>query len=325
MMKANGPVAALDDNFRLGLGAMMKIGVKLLLVGLVLLIIFPGFVLAREVAVKEEAYLIGRDDVLEISVWQSPDLSKALTVGSDGTIIYPILGSLPVAGLTPDEVQKDIQTKLAQGYVKEPKVTISIKEYNSKKIMVFGEVQKPGLYKLKGKIPLLELLFLVGGVKSEAKRMTVIRPSSVGENVLPPGLNPQQTTPAAEQDLPKPLEVDLIALLSRGDLSQNIFIQPADTVYVSAGTGARFYVLGQVKKPGPYEWVEAITVLEAIKLAGGNTEKAALNRIIVRQMGVDGKVRASVKINVAEIMQGKKKDDVLIKSGDVVVVPESWI
>ncbi|HNV87161.1 MAG TPA: polysaccharide biosynthesis/export family protein [Candidatus Omnitrophota bacterium] len=275
-------------------------------------------------AEDKEPYRIGREDVLDVSVWGSQDLTQTVTVSSDGTFSYPILGNVPAAGLTPEQIANDIQEKLAQGYVKDPKVSVTVKEYNSKKILVFGEVEKPGLYKLKGKVPLLELLFMVGGVKPDAKRMTVIRPLNVdqGGEAVPAAMD---TTFAKEgkEDSAQAIDVNLISLLSKGDLSQNVLIMPGDTIYVSSGSGERYYVLGQVKNPGPYEWIQDITVLEAIKLAGGPTDSAALNRINIRQNR--GGQEQVIKLNVADIMQGKKKDDVVIKPGDVIVVPESWI
>ncbi|MBI2167220.1 MAG: polysaccharide biosynthesis/export family protein [Candidatus Omnitrophica bacterium] len=270
---------------------------------------------------KKDVYLIGRDDVLDITVWQSPDLTKPVTVGSDGYFEYPILGRIKAEGLSPQELEKALYEKLAQGYVKEPKVSVAVKEYNSKKILVFGEVAKPGLYKLKGEMPLLELLFMVGGVNRDAKRMTVIRTADLSANATPAGLLPGSVKGEEELDSSSAaMEVNLIALLSKGDLSQNIMILPGDTIYVSSGTGEKYYVLGQVRKPGPYEWVQEISVLEAIKLAEGLTERAAAGRIKMRrQRGGD------VKLNMTAIMKGKKKDDVMVRSGDTIIVPESWI
>ena len=201
-------------------------------------------------------------------------------------------------------------------------MSVSVKEYNSKKVLVFGEVMKPGLYKLKGEIPLLELLFMVGGTKPEAKRMTVIRSSQVTGDAIPSAVNPALAEDGQEEGA-NALEVDLIALLSKGDLSQNLMIHPGDTIYVSSGTGERYYVLGQVKQPGPYEWVQDITVLEAIKLAQGFTEKAAPHRIKGRK--IRNGEQEEIKVNVAAIMKGKNKDDVVVKPGDTIVVPESWI
>lgn len=290
------------------------------------LLIFPFFLLIFPwVAVcidGEKTYLIGREDVLDITVWQSPDLTKAVVVRSDGTIDYPLLGSLPAAGLTTVDLQRTIQEKLSQGFVKSPQVSVSVKEYNSKKILVFGQVGKPGLYKLKGPIPLLELLFMVGG-SGDGKRMTVIRPSQVSVDA-----NPALPAASSEGDNPadssaSAIEIDLIRLLSKGDLTQNIMIQPGDTLYVSSGTGLRYYVLGQVGSPGPYEWVQDITVLEAIKLAGGVKERGAPNRIKIRKI-YNGQ-KQEIKVNLVDIMRGKKKDDTVVKPGDTIIVPESWI
>lgn len=271
---------------------------------------------------KQETYLVGREDVLDVTVWQSPDLTKTVVVDSDGTVDYPLLGSLPAAGLTTTDLQKTIQEKLAQGYVKNPQVNVSVKEYNSKKILVFGQVGKAGLYKLKGPIPLLELLFMVGGSGGDAKRITVIRPSQVSVDA-----NPVLPVAPSEGGNPKAsgstIDVDLIRLLSKGDLTQNIMIYPGDTLYVSSGTGLRYYVLGQVGNPGPYEWTQDITALEAIKQAGGVKERGAPNRIKIRKIYEGHK--QEIKVNLVDIMKGKKKDDVIIKSGDTIIVPESWI
>ncbi len=293
--------------------------IKILFLTFVLTALFP----LVQLSAGEEVYRIGRNDILDITVWQSPDLTKTVSVDSDGTITYPILGSLPAAGLSPQDLEKTIKDRLSQGYVKDPQVTIAVKEYNSKQILVFGEVVKPGLYKLKGKIPLLELLFLVGGTKQDAKRMTVIRAANVTEDAVPTALLPTSENAGNEENSSQAIEVDLIGLLSKGNLSQNIMIAPGDTIYVSSGTGERYYVLGQVAQPGPYEWVQEITVLEAIKAAGGPTEKGALNRIQVRQNR--GEQQQVIKMNVVDIMKGKKKDDTVVQAGDVVIVPESWI
>lgn len=293
-------------------------GILLLVIATIL--IFPRIGAGAE---KENTYIIGREDVLDVTVWQSPDLTKAVTVQSDGTIDYPLLGNLPAAGLTPNDLEKIITEKLGQGYVKDPRVSITVKEFNSKKILVFGEVTKPGLYKLKGPIPVLELLFMVGGANQDAKRMTVIRPTK--ETVTAEFIQPSPEEKGQEVNAPvtSTISVDLISLLSKGDLTQNIMISPGDTIYVASGTGLRYHVLGQVKAPGPYEWVQDITVLEAIKLAGGVNERGAPNRIKVRKSYDDHK--EEIKVNVLDIMRGKKKDDIVVKPGDTIIVPESWI
>ena len=273
---------------------------------------------------KKDSYIIGREDILDITVWQAPDLTKSVVVGSDGTIDYPLLGNIQAVGLTTDQLQKQIEEKLAKGYVKSPQVAVSVKEFNSKKVLVFGEVSKPGLYKLRREIPLLELLFMVGGVSTSAKRLTIIRPPEVSADAIPAGLIPRGESAQSEgAEASSAIEVDLIALLAKGSLSQNVMIYPGDTLYFASGTGQRYYVLGQVGTPGPYEWAQDITLLEAIKLAGGVNERGAPNRIKVRK--TVGGQKQEIKVNITDIMRGKKKDDVIIKSGDTIIVPESWI
>jgi len=278
-------------------------------------------------ASAESDYHIGKEDLLDIEVWGSPELSKEVAVDRDGAITYGFLGRFEVTNLTPDELSSLLAQKLSQGYVKDPKVSVTVKEYNSKRILVFGEVEKPGMYKIRQEMPVLEMLFLVGGVKSDAKRMTVIRPLGDNSEKLPTGMIGAdvlaQDSRSSEDSSETVHEVDLIALLSKGDLSQNILIKPGDTVYVASGTGQKFYVLGMVNTPGPIEWTGEITVLEAIKLAGGPTEQAALNRILLRQN--QGSKQNETKVNVMAIMKGKQKDDSVVQPGNVVIVPRSWV
>jgi len=295
---------------------MMKKSVAAFVVFLMFLWVIPSSLVARQ-----ESYIIGKEDVLEVNVWQSEHLTKTVTVEQDGMIDYPFLGKIDASGRSVDELRQELIEKLAQGYVKEPQVSITVKEYNSKKILVFGEVGKPGLYKIKNKMPLLELLFMVGGAKS-AKRMTIIRPEAKNGEVIPAGLR-TSTNREDAQDEGTVIEVDLIKLLSKGDLSQNVTIFPGDTIYVSEGTGQKFYILGQISNPGPYEWSKEITVLEAIKLADGPTDMAALSRIKLRRAG-KGK-EGEIRVNMVHIMKGKKKDDVIVRPGDTIIIPRSWI
>jgi len=271
---------------------------------------------------KSETYIVGKEDVLDISVWKSPELSKRVTVESDGRISYPLIGEITAAGSSTESLAKKIEVKLSDGFLNDPKVSVSVAEYNSKKILVFGEVSKPGLFKLKGSIPLLELIFMVEGITSEGKRMTIIRAKKQANGeAIPSALVVGEQ--GDEENVGEAIEVDLLALLSKGDLSQNVMIMPGDTIYVSAGTGRNFYVLGRVKSPGPYEWSEEITLLEAVKQAGGFAAGAAINRIKMRKAGQsEGE---GVKINVKDIMNGKQKDDTVVEPDDIIIVPQSWI
>ena len=254
-------------------------------------------------------YIVGPEDVLDISVWGESELSKTYAVSPEGTINYPLLGVIPVEGITPAKLEEMLKERLAQGYLKEPKITVSVKEFNSKKIMVFGMVGSPGLYKVKGELPLLELLFMVGNLTRESgNRLVIMRK------------DPKNPTLAPK----KAAELVLDDLLLKGDLSKNMMIQPGDIVYFTASEvdKRRIYIMGQVRQPGPYDFSRPITLLEAIKLAGGLTEYAAAKRVQVIRREGDKKI--TFKFNMNEISSGKKNDDFLVQSGDVIVVPESW-
>ncbi len=255
-------------------------------------------------------YPIGPEDVLDIAVWGESELSKVLVVSPDGKINYPLLGELVVEGMTTQALEEALTKKLTQGFLKDPRITVSVKEFNSKKILVFGLVGAPGLYKVRGELPLLELLFMAGNVTHESGNKLVIMRRDPS--------NSQVKEPIPVVDL------NLDDLLLRGDLSKNIPVKPGDVVYVtgSALDKRRFYVMGQVKDPGPYDFSRPLTLLEAIKIAGGLTEYASGRRIqVIRK---EGEKKITLKININDIIKGKKADDFMVQAGDVIVVPESW-
>ncbi len=265
--------------------------------------------LSQNVLSAPKEYIIGVEDVLDVSVWGETELSKTLAVSPEGTINYPLLGIIKVKDLTPEALEHLLRDRLSQGYLKDPKVTVAIKEFNSKKVMVFGLVGTPGLYKLKGEIPVLELLFMVGNVSKESgNRMVVMR-----------------RDPSDPQSQPMPaLEVNLDDLLLKGDLSKNVMIKPGDVVYVTSSVVGkqRIYVMGEVRSAGPYDFTHSMTLLEAIKMAGGITDYAAPKR--VRLIRKEGDKKVTFKFNLKEISSGKKSDDFIVQAGDVIIVPESW-
>ena len=109
----------------------------------------------------------------------------------------------------------------------------------------------------------------------------------------------------------------------RGDLSQNVMVQPGDIIYVAPKEEKVIYVLGEVKNPGPYKIEGDVTVLEAIRMAGGFGPSAARHRIEVLREENGKKKR--IRVNVVEIeRKGKLNQDILLKPGDIVTVPESW-
>jgi polysaccharide export outer membrane protein len=109
-------------------------------------------------------YKIGPMDVLEISVFAVPDLSKAVQVGQDGLINFPLIGTVTASGKTAHDVEQEMSAKLAAKYLKSPQVTIFVKEYNSQRVTVDGSVKHPGVYPLKGQTTLVQVLAMAEGV-----------------------------------------------------------------------------------------------------------------------------------------------------------------
>jgi polysaccharide biosynthesis/export protein len=127
-------------------------------------------------------FRLGPDDVIEVFVWKEPELSTTVVVRPDGKVSLPLIGELPTSGKTAVELQKEIGQKLTQ-YISEPVVNVMVKEVNSAKVSVLGEVKTPGIYKIKDRATVLDVIALAGGFTEYAKRnkVTIIRPASSGE------------------------------------------------------------------------------------------------------------------------------------------------
>ncbi len=259
----------------------------------------------------QEEYVIGGRDVLEITVYDEPDLNRKIRVSNSGYISFPLIGDIKVAGLTAVEIEKIIESRLKQGYLVNPQVSINILEYKSNEIYVLGAVNRPGAYPLMGETNLLEALSRAGGIATTregylaGKELFVIREESSSEERV------------------KYIRVDLDRLLVQGDLSLNIPLKNKDTIYIPQLDS--IFVFGEVKAPGSYKLLEKeVTVLEAITMAGGFTKYAAPNRIKV--IRYEGGVGQTIKVNVKEITKsGDRSKDVVLKPGDVVVVPQGYL
>jgi polysaccharide export outer membrane protein len=124
----------------------------------------------------EEPYRIGKEDLLDVSVWRDPDLSRTLPVRPDGFITLPMVGEVQAEGRTTVELEQDIAHRL-QKYIQSPRVTVMVREVNSARVYVTGEVQKPGAFPLRGQVTVLQALAMAGGLTEFADRdgMMVIR------------------------------------------------------------------------------------------------------------------------------------------------------
>jgi polysaccharide export outer membrane protein len=132
-------------------------------------------------AYGDSEFRLGPDDVIEVTVYQDKTLDRTVPVRPDGKISLPLIGEMPASGKTATDLQKEISLRLKQ-FVADPTVTVVVKEVNSPKVSVLGEVKNPGMYKIKDRATLLDAIALAGGLTEYAKRnkIVVIRTDSNG-------------------------------------------------------------------------------------------------------------------------------------------------
>lgn len=115
-----------------------------------------------------EGYRIGPQDVLDISVYQAPDLTKSVQVAESGTINLPLVGDVTAGGVTARELERELKNKYGARYLQDPQVTVFVREYNSQRVTLEGAVERPGVYPYRGPVSLLQLVATAGGMKEVA-------------------------------------------------------------------------------------------------------------------------------------------------------------
>jgi len=255
-------------------------------------------------------YKVGGNDILSITVYEEPDLSKeAVRVSGKGLISFPLIGRLKVSELTTTEIETLIAEKLAQQqYLLNAHVDVMVTGYKSKHFFVLGEVSTPGSHPLQARERVMDALSKVGGVEEEkaSNRVMLIRT-----------LNPD--TPEERKLV---IDFSLVDLLKMGDQISNLYLQDRDVLYFIPVE--QFYIIGQVRGPGAYNMPEdELTLVEAIGMAGGFTRIASRNS--TRIIRVEDGVEKIIQVKVDEITDaGKKIQDVVIKAEDIIIVPESF-
>jgi len=160
----------------------------------------------------DRPYRIGREDVLDIAVWRDPDLSRTVPVRPDGFISMPMAGDVIAAGKTPEELAEELKQK-HWPYVQEPRITVIIREVNSSRVYVAGEVTHPGAYPLRGRVSLVQAIALAGGFTdfADSDGIVVIRTDAEGGRI-----------PVRYRDL----------ISSNSKEKRELILRPGDTIVV---------------------------------------------------------------------------------------------
>jgi polysaccharide export outer membrane protein len=255
---------------------------------------------SNQPAPSEYRLRISGGDLLEVAVYGADDLKRDVRVNSTGDVTLPLIGVVHVGGLPAEDAEKMIGSAyLKGGYIKDPQVTVLIKEFATQGISVLGEVTKPGVYQALGSRRLFDMISAAQGMTPKAGHTITITHRS---------------------DPDHPVEVTLQQDLSRS-LSSNLDVFPGDTIVVSkAGI---VYVVGDVLKPGGFVLEnnsEHLTVLQAIALAQGTNRTAALKDAKIIRKGPTG--MSETPIDLTQIMKAKAQDEPL-QNDDILFVPVS--
>ena len=213
--------------------------------------------------------LLQARDVLNIVVVNETDLSGKFSIDADGTVSYPYVGRVKAAGVPLRELEATLRQRLAEGYYKEPQISIVLERPGAQTVSVIGEVRQAGSFALVGATPLLDVLARAGAPTDRAGASIVItRPAPHGPD--------EATVPS------QTIRVNLLALQT-GKESEMVMVQPGDTVFVPRAESV--YILGAVKMPGAYPIQSQTTVLQALALAGGLTDRGSFRGVrLVRQV-----------------------------------------
>ena len=252
------------------------------------------------------AYIVGPNDVLGVKVLGEPELSTQYTVDADGTITFPFLQRVPVAGKTVAEIEYTLRNGLDPDWIKNAQVSVVITNYRSRAIYVIGEVRNPAKYTIEGQTTLLEVIAQAGSFTTNAAQNIIVTRYKEGLTGVVAG------TPVTPGD-PRGAEILRVNReeLSEGKLQANIILQDGDTIFVPAAE--KFYVMGMVKTPGQYVLQPGMTVRQAISMAGGLTER-----------GSDRRIKIIRKVNNKDVQIDAKLSDA-VRAGDTVLVAQRLI
>lgn len=240
---------------------------------------------------------LGPGDLVEIGVFDSPDLTVRARVNSSGTISFPLLGALAVGGLTPEETQKSIEEQLAdKDLVKNPQVSVFVLEYANQAVYVLGEVNRPGAYPVMGSHRLFDFISAAGGLTNRAGRSITI--TSRGAN------SPKTVHIAHDPDFK----------------AGNPEVEVGDTIYI--GQAGLVYVVGDVQHPGGFlmDSGEKLTVMQALALAQGARPTAALGK--ARLVRTTDQGRDEIPLDLGKIF-ASQANDIQLQDQDIVYVPNS--
>jgi polysaccharide export outer membrane protein len=219
-----------------------------------------------------KGYIMGPGDTVKIAVYQNPDMATETRISEMGSITFPLLGPVEIGGLTPAQAEIRISSLLKSGgFVPRAQVTILVTQFRSRQVSVLGQVNHPGRYAIEEpSVRLTDVLAIAGGIAvTGGETVTVIRAAEGGEQRI---------------------EIDLLGLFDAATQPKNIEIGNGDSVFVPRIPV--FYIYGEVQKPGAYRLERRMTVMQAVSLASGLTQRGSEKGLRIMRRNAAGSAKS---------------------------------
>ena len=250
------------------------------------------FMLATGSAARAADLPLGPGDVIKVSVYGSPDLALETRVSEAGNISFPLVGQVAVGGLAAAAAERKIAGLLESGgYVRKPQVNIIVTAVQSQTVAVLGQVNRPGRYPVEGRRSLMDMLAMAGGISTVGgDKVSLIRTR-----------NGHSTRD----------EIDVVQLMRAGQLGDGYQVAGTDVVFVERAP--RFYIYGEVQRPGALRLERAMTVTQALSAGGGLSLRGTERGLVIKRRDAQGQLRTIAA-----------RGDDLVQVDDVLYVKESW-
>lgn len=253
----------------------------------------------------QNLFTLGPGDQIEIEILDRATTRTAVTVGPDGKVYFDLLPGTDVWGLTIAQTKRALEKELDK-YIAGAQVSVTLRAVDSKRIWMLGSLAMPGIYPMASPTTLLEAMSLAGGTRhAQSAAATVDIADLKHAFIIRNGTN---------------LPVDFQRLLEQGDMSQNIYLQPDDFIYVPSGAAREIYLFGAVRNPRAMALSEAPTLVSAITAGGGTLHDAYLSQVAIVRGSLTKPEMAVV--NYEDILKGAA-GDIQLEAHDIVFIPNS--
>ncbi len=258
-------------------------------------------------------YLLGPEDTISVVVPEAEELSFAdVRIGPDGMVRLPQVGALQASGLTVTAFEAELERRLGR-YMREPQAIVTVGEFQSQPVSVLGAVREPGVYQLRGRKRLVEMLSLAGGIGSDAGAVVKItRRGEWGDIPLPGAVRDGDVSVA---------EADLTDLMAARAPEHDVAIMPQDVI--SVPRAELVYVVGAVLKAGAFPLTERdnVSVLQALAMAGGLAPAAKKREARILRAAED-EDRVEIAVNLKDVIAGRAADPPL-SHDDILFIPDN--